>query len=77
MKCAAVFALAAMLPAAIHPAPAARARSFTALLCNGDGFTRQITIPVKRDELPSPEEQPCWAKGCHVGSTRKRDFRFS
>lgn len=56
--------LAALLPLAIGPLPAAQT-SITARFCNGG----TIEIPIRRDREPAP---PCTMKGCHAGSCRKR-----
>lgn len=79
MKSAALFGLLAIMPAAVNPAQAAPtdSRSLTSLVCSGNGLARRITISADRDEPPSGDDQPCWAKGCHGGSTRKRSSRFS
>ncbi|HEX7752272.1 MAG TPA: hypothetical protein VF440_07695 [Novosphingobium sp.] len=79
MRHAALIGLFALMPAAINPAQAAPSpsRSLTSLVCSGNGPALRIAIPVDGDHLPSKDDRPCWAKGCHAGSSRKRTFRFS
>lgn len=79
MKSAALIGLFVLVPAAINPAQAApiHSGSLTSLVCSGNGLTQRITIPVGGDEPPREGDRPCWAKGCHGGSTRKRGSRFS
>ena len=66
---AALFALAALVPAVLGPLPAP-GTSVTALLCGADGVTRAVTIDIPRE--PADEDDPCRTKGCHAGNCRKR-----
>ena len=67
-----LFALLAILPAALHAGPALAGDSLLVPICTGDGQTRLVAIP-KGGERPSKggEGRDC-AKGCHAGSSRKR-----
>ena len=67
----AAVALAALVPAAFNPAPAAAAGSITVPLCDGTlGAT--VTIPLRPGLPPARDGKGCCAKGCHTGSSRKR-----
>jgi len=66
----ALFALAALIPAAFNTAPAS-ARPLVAALCTGDGAARSMNLPVGGDGPPGKEAPGCCAKACHTGS-RKR-----
>ena len=59
-----IFALVAMMPAAVGPLPPP-ATTIEAGLCGGG--TTSIPIPAR-----SPEETPCHVKGCHATCSRKR-----
>lgn len=75
MKPVALFALVAMIPAALNAAPAAASAGRGALalpLCTGDGVARTITVPVGGGGVPGREPPGCCVKGCHGGSARKR-----
>lgn len=61
---AALFALAALVPAMIGPLPQSE-RSITLGLCNGGAVS--IPLPARKD-TPAP----CAQKGCHAGCSRKR-----
>lgn len=68
MRPAALFGLLALVPASLNAAvPASRA--ILAPTCAG--APRAITVPL-RPGAPREESQPCCAKGCHTGSSRKR-----
>ena len=72
MKIAALFGLAALLPAASGPAPVRRRQS-PCHCCSNDGQTRPLTIPLDRNAPPGSGDGPCCAKGCHTGGSRKRN----
>jgi hypothetical protein len=67
-----LFALLAIMPAALHAAPVRADASLLVPICTGDGQARLIAIP-KGGEDPGKDGggQSC-AKGCHGGSPRKR-----
>lgn len=66
------FALLAILPAAIHAAPAYAGGSLLVPVCTGDGQTRLVAIPNGgRGSGDERQSRDC-AKGCHGGSSRKR-----
>ena len=69
-------ALAALVPAAfnIQPAAAHGAGGITVPLCTGDGVIRRVTLPVRAPRLPSDDPPGCCVKGCHGGSSRKRNL---
>ncbi len=70
-RAAALFAVLAILPAALHAAPAFAAENLLVPICSGDGKIRLVAIP-KGGTIPGKgTEQDC-IKGCHAGSTRKR-----
>lgn len=70
----ALFALFAMVPAAINPAPAAASArgSLVVPLCVGAEQGRSIAIPLVPAGPPARDGEGCCAKGCHTGSSRKR-----
>lgn len=59
--------LAALIPAALAPAPA-QAASMTMLICTGNGVVRSIELPLPGKSDPVP----CCAKACHSGGSRKK-----
>ena len=65
------FALLAILPAALHAAPAYAGESLLVPICTGDGQTRLVAIP-KGGNGPRQGGEPDCVKGCHGGSSRKR-----
>ncbi len=66
-------ALAALIPAAFNPAPAAAAGSSIVVpLCDGTLSGSSISIPIRPALPPARDGQGCCAKGCHTGSSRKR-----
>jgi hypothetical protein len=68
MRIAAGFALLALLPAALSAAPPSL--TITAPSCAGASTI--ITVPLGPDAPTRDGDQPCCAKGCHTGSSRKR-----
>lgn len=70
MRLAALFALAALVPAASNAAPVQAV--MTVPLCTGDGQARLITMPLGSSEIPGKEEPGCCVKGCHASGQRKR-----
>lgn len=68
MRIAQVLALFALLPAALNAAP--RSLTITAVSCAGGSAL--ITVPLKPGAPNRDGDQPCCAKGCHTGSSRKR-----
>jgi hypothetical protein len=69
---ATLFALAALLPAALNTSPAAGAGRLLVPLCTGDGVVRQVSVPLGPIKLPGGDMPGCCAKGCHAGGSRKR-----
>jgi hypothetical protein len=68
MRVASAFALLALLPAALSAAPPSL--TIAAPSCAGGSTT--ITVPIRSDAPIRNGDQPCCAKGCHTGSSRKR-----
>jgi len=66
-----MFALVALVPAAVSAAAPSRRGVLTVLICTGDGSVRQASIPAG-PEAPGSGGTPCCAKGCHTGGSRKR-----
>lgn len=66
-----LFALAALLPAALNTSPAGAASRLVPL-CTGDGVVRQVSVPLGPVKLPGGDDPGCCAKGCHAGGNRKR-----
>ena len=69
---ATLFALATLLPAALNTSPASAAGRLLVPLCTGDGVVRQVSLPLGPARLPGGDMPGCCAKGCHAGSSRKR-----
>lgn len=67
MKALALFALTALLPAALGAAPP-RERSLALPICSADGAVRNIELPL---DSPASEQAPCQTKGCHGGASRR------
>lgn len=68
MKCATLFGLTALLPAALNAATPAADHALSVALCSGG----TITLPVG----PAPREgEGCCTKACHTGCSRKRSNR--
>jgi hypothetical protein len=67
MSAALPFAVAALVPVMLGPAPAEHT-VMTATLCNGG----TITIPLG-DDAPADDSRNCHPKGCHAGTCRERD----
>ena len=70
-RAAPLFALLAIMPAALHAAPAFAGDNLLLPICSGDGQTRLVAIPRGGTIPGKGGEQDC-PKGCHAGSTRKR-----
>lgn len=70
-RSAPLFALLAILPAALHAAPVMAGDSLLVPICTGDGQTRLVAIPKGGTAPRKGGEQDC-VKGCHAGSSRKR-----
>lgn len=68
MRIAPAFALLALLPAVLNAAP----RSLTVVAASCAGGSVTITVPLKPGAPERGGDQPCCAKGCHTGSSRKR-----
>jgi len=64
-----LFALLAIMPAALHAAPTLAGDNRLVPICTGDGQTRLVAIPKGGSE--PGKEQEC-VKGCHGGTSRKR-----
>jgi hypothetical protein len=67
MRALALFALAALLPAALGAAPVSE-RTLAVPVCSADGLVRMIELPL---DDPGKEQAPCWTKGCHGGTSRR------
>jgi len=68
-----VFALIALLPAALGSASAmGGGRSMMVPICSGDGQVRMDTVPLGDPRLPGSDPAGCCAKGCHGSNSRKR-----
>lgn len=70
-RAASLFALLAIMPAALHAAPVLASDSLLVPICTGDGQTRLVEIPKGGSAPRNGGEQDC-VKGCHAGSSRKR-----
>ncbi len=70
-RSAPLFALLAILPAALHAAPVMAGDSLLVPICTGDGQTRLVAIP-KGGTAPRKSGELDCIKGCHAGSSRKR-----
>lgn len=66
-----LFALAALVPAALAPSPAMASASLSVVLCNGQADAPVLRIPLRRAPLRG-DDGGCCAKGCHAGCSRKR-----
>jgi hypothetical protein len=42
-------------------------------VCTGDGQVHMMTVPVGGDSAPGQGTGTCCVKGCHSGSSRKRN----
>lgn len=71
MKLRAILSLIGLVPAALMGAAPLQAGAIHVLLCTGDGAVRSVTIPLD-PAAPPAGGNPCCAKGCHTGSSRKR-----
>ena len=71
-RSATLFALAALLPAALNASPGSAAGRLLVPLCSGDGVVRQVSVPLGPMPLPGGDMPGCCAKGCHAGGNRKR-----
>jgi len=69
-----LFALAALVPAALNTSPAA-GRSLIVPLCTGDGVLRSISLPPGGEGPPGKEAPGCCAKACHTGSRKRTAAR--
>jgi len=74
-RCARIFALLAIMPAALHAAPMLASDSLLVPICTGDGQIRLIAIPKGGSGPRQGGEQDC-VKGCHGGASRKRGLQF-
>ena len=74
MRLARIFALVALVPAAVNAAPAHAGNMgrLTVPLCAGDGLVRTVSVPVGHRDIPGSDQPGCCAKGCQSGSSRKR-----
>lgn len=69
MRCATIFGLTALLPAALNAAVPASGRALSVALCNGGSITLPLG-PEQRDDEGSG------TKACHAGCSRKRSNRL-
>ena len=67
-----LFALMALLPAALNASPVAARAGGAVLLCTGDGAVRTVNLPVGQQDIPGKQVPGCCVKGCHAGGERKR-----
>lgn len=68
-----LFALAALVPAALNATPAAGTqRSLLVPVCNGSGAVHMVRVPLGDPALPGSSGEGCCAKACHTGGSRKR-----
>lgn len=67
-----LFALLAIMPAALHAAPAFAGERLLVPICTGDGQTWLVAIPTGGEGSGTGGEGQECAKGCHGGSSRKR-----
>lgn len=67
-----LFALLAIMPAALHAAPAFAGDSLLVPICTGDGQTRLVAIPKGGEGSGNGGDSRECAKGCHGGTSRKR-----
>lgn len=72
MRRRALFGLLALLPAALNYSAPAAAGGLLMPLCTGDGQVRLVEVPGS-PKTPANGEGGCCAKGCHSGSSRKRE----
>lgn len=70
-----LFALLAIMPAALHAAPVLASDSLLVPICTGDGQTRLVAISKGGGAPRKNGEQDC-IKGCHGGASRKRGAQF-
>lgn len=75
-RCAPIFALLAIMPAALHAAPMLASDSLLVPICTGDGQTRLVTIPKGGPAAPGQRGEADCIKGCHGGFSRKRPGQF-
>jgi hypothetical protein len=68
MRCATLFGLLALVPAGLNAAAPA---AMTLAVPGCEGAVHAIVIPL-RPGAPASGDQPCCAKACHAGSSRKR-----
>ena len=66
------FGLMALVPAAMNVSAAAAGASILVPVCTGDGQVHMMNVPVDGNQGPGSANSPCCAKGCHSGSSRKR-----
>ena len=74
MRIVPLFALIAITPAALATSPAAATQVLAVSICNGDGVTRTVSLPVPHKPSRNGDD-PCCMKGCHAGGNRKRIVR--
>lgn len=74
-RSARLFALLAIMPAALHAAPMMASSSLLVPICSGDGQTRLVESPRDGSAPRKSGEQDC-IKGCHGGTSRKRGPQF-
>lgn len=67
MKVPALFALTALLPAALGAKPVSD-QTLAVPICSDDDLVRMIELPL---DDPGKEQAPCWTKGCHGGTSRR------
>ena len=67
------FGLMALVPAALSVAAPAAGASILVPVCTGDGQVHMMTVPVGGEQAPGQGSGACCAKGCHSGSSRKRN----
>lgn len=76
MKGLAQFSLVALLPAALNFSAPAAGATLLVPFCTGDGLVHMVQMPMNGEQAPGRDSPgTCCAKGCHSGSSRKRQSR--
>jgi len=70
------FSLVALLPAALNLSVPAPGSTLLVPFCTGDGLIHMVQVPVDGQQVPGKDSSAtCCAKGCHSGSSRKRQSK--
>jgi hypothetical protein len=65
-----LFAIIALMPAALAVTPASASPVLHLAICSGTEAARSIDVPLPGK--PAGNGEPCCMKGCHAGGNRKR-----